>query len=61
MNQVVLYFEKQEDALRFTLAASSVMSAEGPLKSPSVGFRLAEEMHKATRITAEGALNLVKG
>ena len=29
-NQVVLYFDKQEDALLFTLAASSVMSAEGP-------------------------------
>ena len=28
-NQVVLYFDKQEDALLFTLAASSVMSAEG--------------------------------
>ena len=27
-NQVVLYFEKQEDALLFTLAASSAMSAE---------------------------------
>ena len=58
MNQVVLYFDKQEDALRFTLAASSVMSAEGPLSSPSVESRLAEEMHKATRITAEGALNI---
>ena len=30
-NQVVLYFDKQEDALLFTLAASSVMSAEGPV------------------------------
>ena len=26
-NQVVLYFDKQEDALLFTLAASSAMSA----------------------------------
>jgi hypothetical protein len=25
-NQVVLYFDKQEDALLFTLAASSIMS-----------------------------------
>ena len=30
-NQVVIYFDKQEDALLFTLAASSVMSAEGPV------------------------------
>ncbi len=30
-NQVVLYFDKQEDALLFTVAASSVMSAEGPV------------------------------
>jgi len=30
-NQVVLYFDKQEDALLFTAAASSVMSAEGPV------------------------------
>ena len=32
-NQVVLYFEKPEDALLFTLAASSVMSAEGAVHS----------------------------
>ena len=29
-NQVVLYFDRQEDALLFTVAASSVMSAEAP-------------------------------
>ena len=28
-NQVVLYFEKPDDALLFTLTASSVMSVEG--------------------------------
>ena len=32
-NQVVLYFDEQKDALLFTLAASSAMSAEGPLHS----------------------------
>lgn len=31
-NQVVLYFAKQEDALLFTLAASSVMSAKGSVR-----------------------------
>jgi len=29
-SQVVLYFDKQEDALLFTLAASSVISPDGP-------------------------------
>jgi hypothetical protein len=56
-NQVVLYFDKQEDALLFTLAASSVMSAEGPVLSDAV-VKVAEEMCKASRITAEGVLNI---
>jgi hypothetical protein len=39
-NQVVLYFEKLEDAVLFTLAASSVMSAEGAVhSSTAVGWR----------------------
>ena len=29
MNQVVLYFDKPQDALLFTVAASAVMSPEG--------------------------------
>lgn len=56
-NQVVLYFEKQEDALRFALAASSVMSAEGPLRSNPV-TKFTEQICKASRITAEGVLNI---
>ena len=56
-NQVVLYFDRQEDALRFTLAASSVMSTEGTLNSSSAAIRAAERLCKATRITAKGALN----
>jgi hypothetical protein len=55
-NQVVLYFDKQEDALLFTLAASSVMSAEGLLHS-----NFAEQICKARRITAEGVLNIAEG
>lgn len=55
-NQVVLYFDKQEDALLFTLAASAVMS-EGPLPSGGALVKVAEEICKASRITAEGALN----
>jgi len=57
-NQVVLYFEKPEDALLFTLAASSVMSAEGPVHGNKAVVRVAEEICKASRITTEGSLNI---
>jgi hypothetical protein len=56
-NQVVLYFDKEEDALLFTLAASSVMSAEGPMRGSDAVAKVAKEICKATRITTEGALN----
>ena len=42
----------------FTLAASSVMSAEGPVHSNDAVAKFAEEICKASRITAEGALNI---
>jgi hypothetical protein len=57
-NQVVIYFDKQEDALLFTLAASSVMSAEGPAHRSDAAVKVAAEICKASRITAEGALNI---
>jgi hypothetical protein len=57
-NRVVLYFDKQEDALLFTLAASSVMSAEGPTHIKHAVVKVAEEIRKASRITAEGVLNI---
>jgi hypothetical protein len=57
-NQVVLYFDKQEDALLFTLAASSVMSAEGPIHNSNAALKVAEEICKASRITTEGVLNI---
>ena len=57
-NKVVLYFDKQEDALLFTLAASSVMSAEGRLHSGDALVKVAEEICKASRITAKGVLNI---
>lgn len=60
-NQVVLYFDKPEDALLFTLAASSVMSAEGSIHSNTAAVKVAEEICKASRITAEGALSCMKG
>ncbi len=57
-NQVVLYFDKQEDALLFAVAASSIMSDEGTLTSRDAGVRVAVEISKASRITTEGVLNV---
>ena len=58
-NQVVLYFDKQEDALLCTAAASSVMSAEAPLHSSDAVVKVAEEICKASRIKTEGVLNVI--
>jgi hypothetical protein len=57
-NQVVLYFDNQEDALLFALAASSIMSAEGPVHRSEVLVKVAAEICKASRITADGVLNI---
>ncbi len=57
-NQVVLYFDKQEDALLFTVAASSVMSGEGTLPGRNAGLQMALEISKASRITTEDVLNI---
>lgn len=60
-NQVVFYFEKPEDALLFTLAASSVMSADGSTHNSKAAVRVAQEISKASRITTEGSTNLTEG
>jgi hypothetical protein len=52
VNQVVLYFDKQQDALLFTLAASAVMSSDA--HSSKAAARIAEEICKASRITTGG-------
>jgi len=57
-NQVVLHFDKREDALPFTLAASSVMSAEGRVHRSDAVVTVAVEISKVSRITAEGVLNI---
>ncbi|HKH98245.1 MAG TPA: hypothetical protein VJ999_03990 [Candidatus Sulfotelmatobacter sp.] len=44
--QVILYFDDQEDALRFALAAGSVMAGEGG----TISGDLVEETARATRI-----------
>lgn len=56
-NQVVVYFEKEEDALRFTLAASSVLSADGPEGAGDALASVGKGISKASRITAEGSLH----
>jgi len=58
MNQVVLYFDEQEDALLFTVAASSLMSDEGTLPSRVAGDKMALEISKASRITIESVRNV---
>jgi len=56
-SQVVLYFDKQEDALLFTLAASSVIASGEPVRTDQAAFKIVEEISKASRITTEGSLN----
>jgi len=58
-SQVVLYFERQEDALRFTLAASSVLSAGESLRHNDAATKVAQEICKASRITAGEVVSLV--
>ena len=55
-SQVVLYFDKPEDALLFTLAASSMISDESPARANDALVRIAAEIRKASRITTEGVL-----
>ena len=55
-SQVVLYFDKQKDALLFTLAASSMISDEGPSRAHEALVKIAAEIRKASRITTEGVL-----
>ncbi len=56
-SQVVLYFDKQEDALRFTLAASSVIAADESIRGNEALEKVGKEICKARRITAEGMIN----
>jgi hypothetical protein len=56
-NQVVLYFDNQEDALRFTLAAGTVLADDKPTHSVEDLLKVAREMGRASRITASGTLS----
>ena len=57
-NQVVLYFDKQEDALLFAVAASSIMSDEGTFPGRDAGVKIALEISKASRITTESVVKI---
>jgi hypothetical protein len=49
--QVILYFEDQADALRFALAAGSVMAGDGTVTTDN----LVQETTRATRIRLDAA------
>ena len=51
-SQVVLYFDKPEDAVRFTVAASSVLSADEPANAAAIA-QVAQEFGKVNRIRIE--------
>jgi len=57
-NQVILYFENQEDAVLFTLAASSVLSEDGRVCSREDLLKVGKEIGKASRIATRGAVEL---
>jgi hypothetical protein len=50
-SQVVLYFDSEQDALHFTLAASSVMSAQA--NRGEAAAKVAEEICKVSRIATD--------
>lgn len=54
--QVILYFDDQADALRFALAAGSVMAGDGTLATDD----LVQETTRVTRIRLDAA-NKEKG
>ena len=54
--KVILYFDNQEDAMHFTLAAGSLMSGEKRM-SKSSGPDLARELSRASRICVKGTIN----
>ncbi len=51
LGQVILYFEDQADALRFALAAGSVMAGDGTRATDD----LVQETTRATRIRLDAA------
>jgi len=54
--QVILYFDDQKDALRFALAAGSVMSGEGDAEAAKQRT-LIQETQRASRILLDEPMN----
>jgi hypothetical protein len=54
--QVILYFDDQKDALRFALAAGSVMSGEGDTETTKERA-LIQETQRASRILLDEPAN----
>jgi acyl-CoA reductase-like NAD-dependent aldehyde dehydrogenase len=54
--QVILYFDDQKDALRFALAAGSVMAGEGETVTTEQRA-LIQETQRASRILLDEAVN----
>jgi hypothetical protein len=54
--QVILYFEDQKDALRFALAAGSVMSAAGEAITDEQR-NLIQETQRASRVLLDEPVN----
>jgi hypothetical protein len=54
--QVILYFEDQTDALRFALAAGSVMSRDGEAESAEERT-LIQETQRASRVLLDEPVN----
>jgi hypothetical protein len=52
-SQVVLYFDKPEDAVRFAVAASSLLAAEEPVNVQQAMAQVAHEFGKVSRIKIE--------
>ena len=57
--QVILYFDDQKDALRFALAAGSVMSGESEADA-SERRSLIQETQRASRILLDDAANVAQ-
>jgi hypothetical protein len=55
-SEVTLYFERPEDALRFTVALSSVIFNDQSARSREDTSRLAREISKISRVTTRGVL-----
>ncbi|HZE26196.1 MAG TPA: hypothetical protein VE083_02365 [Terriglobales bacterium] len=55
-SQVILYFDDQKDALRFALAAGSVMSGEGETETTKQRA-LIQETQRASRILLDEPAN----